>query len=591
MPERASLFATRCWRWFCQPGFRLKLVLGILLLLGVMSFTTLLLVRKVVGGAYTEYLGNQFEREVARFQERESLLLAPVLREIGGAMHSIRLLAALDAGVWSTYFSDLEFELRQIMAAGMEDSGLPVLAFVTADGGLAMGPASATPPLDAVAADGFAQVIVSVAGSVALDAVQVGYFNVPTAAAGERFFRAVVAPFYDDYSARYFGNLVVAFPLLTASEAQAGFGGGLRVRSSLLVGDALLAGLIPQQFEERLCKARDAFLQDGVEYLDLVDNGQRMRAFVRQLPSLPGFPPTFSISLLSLAEFDQLLDQVQNLLLLVGSSAMLLAVLFSLAFVHSLTRPIGELMRGVEAVARGQFDQQLRVQSHDELGTLTQAFNEMADGLVQRERLRAVLNVVSDPAIAKALTGGDARLGGERRSVTVLFCDIRGFTRLSAQYEPERIIEWLNRHMGAMTAVVHAHGGVIDKFIGDEIMVLFGVPHSSGDDAGRAIQCARAMLVRRAELNMADDTPLQIGIGIATGDVLAGCMGSADRMNYTVIGSPVNLAARLCGAAEPGTAICCPVTRSAFRADVRVAALDGIVLKGFDSPQESYLVS
>ena len=110
-------------------------------------------------------------------------------------------------------------------------------------------------------------------------------------------------------------------------------------------------------------------------------------------------------------------------------------------------------------------------------------------------------------------------------------------------------------HMTAMTDVVYEHSGVIDKFVGDEIMVIFGAPKSYSDDASNAARCALAMGERRQRLNKETGRVIDVGVGVATGSVVVGCMGSVDRLNYTVIGERVNRAARLCGCAEAGEVI------------------------------------
>ena len=117
-----------------------------------------------------------------------------------------------------------------------------------------------------------------------------------------------------------------------------------------------------------------------------------------------------------------------------------------------------------------------------------------------------------------------------------MFCDIRGFTALTQNMNPTEVIAMLNEHMTVLTRVVTEHHGVVDKFIGDSIMALFGAPKSYGDDALNAVRCAQQMMAERAKLNATSVYKIQMGIGLASGRVLAGNMGSADRSNYTVLG-------------------------------------------------------
>jgi adenylate cyclase len=173
----------------------------------------------------------------------------------------------------------------------------------------------------------------------------------------------------------------------------------------------------------------------------------------------------------------------------------------------------------------------------------------MTAGLAERDRVRDLLGKVVSPEIAAQLLQSDLQLGGEEREVTVLFSDLRDFTALSERLPPAEVLALLNRYLDRMSAVVERHGGVIDKYIGDAIMALFGAPVAAPDAAARALAAARAMAAAldqlNAELAAEGRPPLALGIGINTARVIAGNMGSRSRLNYTVIGDGVNLAARL----------------------------------------------
>jgi adenylate cyclase len=187
----------------------------------------------------------------------------------------------------------------------------------------------------------------------------------------------------------------------------------------------------------------------------------------------------------------------------------------------------------------------------DEIGELATAFNHMTQGLAERDQVRDLLGKVVDPAVAEELLSKDLKLGGEEREVSVLFADIRGFTALSERQHPSDLLDLLNRYLSCMTEVIEGEGGVIDKYIGDAIMALFGAPLAHGDDAQRAVRAALAMgheLVRlNRELTAQGLPAIATGIGINTGLVVAGNMGSTHRLNYSVIGDGVNLASRIEG--------------------------------------------
>ncbi len=215
----------------------------------------------------------------------------------------------------------------------------------------------------------------------------------------------------------------------------------------------------------------------------------------------------------------------------------------------------------------------------------------MVDGLALKERYRSVLDIVADKSVAQRLVDGELALGGELRDVTVLFCDIRGFTALTEEMAPTETITLLNEHMTALTGVVHAHGGVVDKFIGDGLMALFGAPQASDDHAGRAVAAAAAMLAARRRLNVASGRELGIGIGVASGPVVAGCVGAEDRLNYTVVGAQVNLAARLCAQAAAMEILIDEATHRSLAAGIAVEPIPALVLKGFSVPVAAYKVT
>jgi len=270
----------------------------------------------------------------------------------------------------------------------------------------------------------------------------------------------------------------------------------------------------------------------------------------------------------------------------IGLMGTLLGWLISLLISRRLAIPIRELAEGTRKIRAGRLDAELPVRSRDEIGELTQSFNEMTAELRQKELYRQILEKVSDESVAQAMIEGvlHPALGGELKEVSVLFCDIREFTSLTESMPPAAVIEFLNHHMTAMTRVVREHFGVVDKFVGDEIMAVFGGLKSYGNDASNAARCALKMMSERERLNREHAPPVSIGIGIATGEVVAGCMGSSDRLNYTVLGAKVNLAARLCGQAKAGEVIIDDATREKLNGEeIHAEAFSGLQLKGFTS--------
>jgi len=258
---------------------------------------------------------------------------------------------------------------------------------------------------------------------------------------------------------------------------------------------------------------------------------------------------------------------------------------------RGLSRPVAAMSAAAERIAGGDFAVRVRSSGRDELSRLGARFNAMAEGLAQREKFRRVLDAVADPEVAAELMAGRLDLGGSEQEVGILFCDIRGFTSLTEGREPREVITLLNEHMTLLTDVAYAHGGTVDKFVGDLIMVTFGAPRPAADDAVRMVRCALAMIEARTRANAGTVEPIRIGVGCAYGRVVAGCMGSSRRLDYTVLGERVNLAARLCSKAPAMKVWVDSGTRMAVGEHARFFPLPPIEAKGFSKPVEAFELS
>lgn len=244
----------------------------------------------------------------------------------------------------------------------------------------------------------------------------------------------------------------------------------------------------------------------------------------------------------------------EGMVLLVGGVHLLNNLLIASLIGRTVGFPAGQLESRMREVSEGRLDVRARVFGVDTFGALATHFNEMVEGLQQRERIREIFGRYVTRQVADEILSGRVPLGGQRTTATVLFADIRGFTRLSEELDPEEVVALLNEYLGAMVTCVLDGGGVVDKYIGDAIMALFGVPVSSGSpelDAQAAVRCAVKMSAALDELNArrvaAGGTPVELGIGVHTGEVVAGNIGIPERMEYTVIGDTVNLCARIEG--------------------------------------------
>lgn len=237
----------------------------------------------------------------------------------------------------------------------------------------------------------------------------------------------------------------------------------------------------------------------------------------------------------------------------IGAGALLIALFVGVGLAGGITSPVQTLVTGMQEVFRGNLGYRSNIQREDEIGFLATSFNEMVRGLEEREKIRDVINKVVSPEIAHEMLQRGVALVGEVREVTVLFADIRGFTSLAEGMLPEELLRLLNAYLGRMSRVIEQEKGVIDKYIGDEVMAIFGTPLPQPDHAVRAVAAAIGMLVELGRFNDEQQEQsvaapvLRIGIGIASGPVVAGNVGSPERLNYTVLGDTVNIASRLQG--------------------------------------------
>ncbi|MDX6750365.1 adenylate/guanylate cyclase domain-containing protein [Geminicoccaceae bacterium 1502E] len=283
-------------------------------------------------------------------------------------------------------------------------------------------------------------------------------------------------------------------------------------------------------------------------------------------------------------------QKMTSSLLFWGAAGLAVAVLGAVALALAISRPILEIDRVAVEVARGNLDVRVRggVHLQDEIGDLARRMNAMIVGLAERLQLEKFVSGGTMAAIRHAEQGG-VQLGGTRRRATMLFCDIRGYTAFAEAHEPGLVVEVLNFYFQHLARIVKEHGGDIDKFVGDEILALF-----TGDaSAANAVHCALAMQARMGELSAERPSwDLAVGIGINTGEVVMGAMGSPERMDYTVLGDAVNLAARLCGQAGRGQTLVSLPSFEAVRhaADLEAEPLAPLQLKGKRAPVPVYAV-
>jgi adenylate cyclase len=271
-----------------------------------------------------------------------------------------------------------------------------------------------------------------------------------------------------------------------------------------------------------------------------------------------------------------------------------LAALLTYFYSRTISRPVGALMDAARQIEEGSFILDLVPTTRDELGALTATFVEMGQGLDRGRRLKDTFGKFVNKEIAERALNGELGLGGVRRQAVVFFSDIRRFTAISESLEPEEVVEFLNQYFTIMVGCIESTGGIVDKFIGDAVMAVWGVPEPKGQD-GRAAADA-ALLMRRslADFNRGRGGPrspeISIGCALNSGPVLAGQIGSEKRMEYTVIGDTVNLTSRIEALTKPfGVDILVSESlRAELGADYRLEPMPLVAVKGKTEVQRVY---
>jgi adenylate cyclase len=278
--------------------------------------------------------------------------------------------------------------------------------------------------------------------------------------------------------------------------------------------------------------------------------------------------------------------------------AAVLGVLFAALVSAGVTRPVRRLLEGAKAVEAGHLDGTLVATSRDEIGHLTTAFNQMVEQLRLKEHLRETFGKYVDPRVVEGLIEGPALAAeGQRRVMTVMFCDVKGFTSTSEGMTPQGLVKVMNRYFSTMSAPIRRHQGIIDKYIGDAIMAYWGPPFADDKEQAQLASLAALEMLQlvpqlRAELPellgvRTLPNAFDLRIGIATGEVLVGSIGSELMMSYTVMGDTVNLASRLEGANKEygGRILVSEATVTGASVAIEAREIDRVVTLGQTQPQ------
>lgn len=280
---------------------------------------------------------------------------------------------------------------------------------------------------------------------------------------------------------------------------------------------------------------------------------------------------------------NKVVQEVINISVLIAIAIIIFTVVVVYFAGMRFTKPILSIADAATDVANGDLDIELSIHTNDEIEELAIRFNRMVRGLREREKMQkfvsnSTLDMIQEDSEKHRI------LGGEYRSLTFLFSDIRGFTAMSTQKKPDEVVEIINFYLELQSQIIKRYGGDIDKFVGDEIMASF----SGEEGINRAIECAIAIQIAIAEANKRrkteNHTVRSVGIGINYGEVIVGNIGFHDRMDFTSIGSEVNLAARLCSNAQEGEILIEEETCTMSTLECDFKPAHELVIKGLEKP-------
>lgn len=571
------------------PSFRTKLILAMSLTVAAVTGSTLYVTQQRVQAAYQRQFEDQFRLQLSFFSERRVQQLGEIAKRCEKVSMSVRIVSALEEALMENdpdiFYDNLDTEIALLTEAADNPS-----ITVIDPTGRALVPEKTRPYFLPQGGDGrgspLGRLVVRMSEGKERRQ-EIGYITLADAKLGE----CIVTPLVNQATDDVLGALVMAFPLSDHGERAMQESSRQALLSGVWLDGRIHSQTIPAALHEALAKR----VADEMKKAAGGTSGETIR--VGDVPHLlfhrvlnPGslFPPAAQVGLYSMAEAVREQAQLRARILGFGAAALLVGMALILWLSHGFSRPIEALAAGTRRISAGDFEVRVPVRGRDEIGALAAAFNDMAADLAQKERYKLLLAQVSDPQVADALMHGRVALGGEVRQASVLFCDIRSFTALTEGMPPQEVIAMLNEHMTAMTRVIHAHHGVVDKFVGDLVMAIFGAPKSYGDDTRLAVDCALEMLAVRQKLNETTARRIETGIGVATGEMVAGCMGSDDRLNYTVLGERVNLASRLCSKAGAGELMIDEATQAVVKGVFKAEPVEPMPLKGFSQPVAAF---
>jgi adenylate cyclase len=283
------------------------------------------------------------------------------------------------------------------------------------------------------------------------------------------------------------------------------------------------------------------------------------------------------------------IDELAGGALVLAGGAFAAGLLATVAAARSLARSVGSVRGALARIRAGDLDARVAVDDSGEVGALQVGFNEMAAGLAERERIREAFGTYVDREVAEHILREGTALEGEEVEVTLLFLDIRGFTTFAERLSARDLVATLNRLFERIVPIVHGHGGHVDKYVGDGLLAVFGAPRRQDDHADAALAAALE-IARAVEAEFREE--LSVGIGLNSGSVVAGNVGGGGRLEFSVIGDAVNLAARVESATRQtaDSVLIAGRTKELLRRTdgIELVERPGLTLKGMTKPVEIY---
>jgi adenylate cyclase len=316
---------------------------------------------------------------------------------------------------------------------------------------------------------------------------------------------------------------------------------GVRLASLITFGGIVTCAFVYLIAERQLRPAAARALASGVGDRNLAPGITTRTLVAWAMGSAVPALGLMSVAISTLVEADFTRDDLALLVLVVTAVILVFGALLVFIASRAVADPVVALSEAVDSVGEGDFDIDVPVYDGSEIGQLQAGFNDMVGGLRERERIRDLFGRQVGEEVVRTALEEDVELGGETRTVAILFCDVVGSTSIAAERDPHDVVDMLNRFFAVVVEVVRDHGGWVNKFEGDAALAVFGAPIELDDPAGSALAAARELSARFAD--ELDD--LDAAIGVSYGEVVAGNVGEERRFEYTVIGDPVNEAARL----------------------------------------------